>query len=153
MPAGVRVKPEAVARGWCGADAPARGRRAGFERCRRPDEKKRPAAIAGGELQLLAQFQLEPVDHAGDRKRCRRTQCFGKCPQRVFAVRRLDQDEVRRIKAEAVQPVSGQPAMAAPAIGGKNKDEGQLIYLLPLPIRAALARAPGGGRYQLTLRG
>ena len=92
MPSWARVKPEAVARGFRGADAPARCRRAGFERLRRPDEKERQSGVAGGELQLLAGLQVEPVDHSGDRVRGSRTQRLRHGPQRVFTVRGFDQD-------------------------------------------------------------
>ena len=40
MPSGTRVKPEAVARGFRRADAPARGRGAGFQRWRRPQQQQ-----------------------------------------------------------------------------------------------------------------
>ena len=123
MPARLRVQPEAVARAPRRADAPARCRGAGFQRLRRPDEKQRPAGVAGGELQLLAQFQLEPVDHCGDRKRDARTQGLGHGPQRVFAVRRLDQDRPSRIETERIETVSAQPAVAPPPLGRHDKDD------------------------------
>jgi len=74
MPARPRDKAEAVARGWRGADAPTRRRCARFKSCRRPQQQQRQAGFGRGEMQPLARFQIEPINRAGDRRRCRRTQ-------------------------------------------------------------------------------
>ena len=124
MPARAREKPETVARGFRRADAPARGGGAGFERLRRPDEKERQTRIAGGEMQLLAGLEIEPVDHPDDGKRYARMQSLRHGPQSFFAVRRFDQSDARRIEAEAVEAMSGEPAMLALPIGRHDEDEG-----------------------------
>jgi len=74
-------------------------------------------------MQLLAGLQIELVDHPGDGNRRRRTQGLGHRPQRVFAVRRLDQDQAGRIEAERVETVSGKTAMVALPIGRQNEDK------------------------------
>jgi hypothetical protein len=124
MPSCARDQPETVARGFRRADAPARCGSACFERLRRPDEKKWQACIARGEMQLLAGFQIEPVDHRGDRLRHARMQSFRHGPQRFFAMRRFDQSDARGIETEAIQAVSAQAAMLALPIGRQNEDEG-----------------------------
>mgnify|MGYP007135463319 CR=1 FL=1 len=124
MPSRARDEPETVARGFRRADAPARGGGAGFERLRRPDEKERQARIAGGEMQLLAGLQIEPVDHPGDRLRHIRMQSLRHGPQGFFAVCGLDQSDARRIETYAVQAVSAQAAMWALPIGRHDEDEG-----------------------------
>jgi len=65
-------------------------------------------------MQFLAGLQIELVDHPGDRLRRCRTQRLGNRPQCFFAVRRLDQDQARRIEAESVEAVPGKTAMLAP---------------------------------------
>ncbi len=132
MPSWARVHAETVARGLRGADAPARCRGACFQRSCRPQQQQRQARIAGGEMQLLAQFQIEPVDHPGDRSRRRRTQRFGERPQRVVAVRRLDQNQARRIEAEAVEAVSGKPAVLALPVSRHDQDD---LFPRPFPFR------------------
>jgi len=123
MPSWARVKAETVARGNRSADAPARCRGTGFQRLRRAQQKQRKAAIAGGEMQLLAGFQIELVDHTGDSGRRTRTQRLGKSPQRFLAVSGLDQDQAARIETEAVETVSGKPAVLAQSVGGSYEDE------------------------------
>ncbi len=87
-------------------------------------------------MQFLAGLQIELVDHACDGLRRCRTQRLGNRPQCFFAVRRLDQDQARRIEAESVEAVPGKTAMLAPPIGRHDEDN------LVLPsTRAALARA------------
>jgi hypothetical protein len=74
-------------------------------------------------MQLLAGLEIEPVDHPGDGLRGARMQGLGKRPQRVFAVRGLDQDHPGGVETEAVEPMAVQPAMLAPAIGGHDEDQ------------------------------
>src|SRR5579862_2818157 len=79
MPAWARDEPEAVARGFRRADAPACRRRAspsppspasgGGWGGGRPQQEQRQAGIGGGEMQPLAQFQIERVDETRDRGR------------------------------------------------------------------------------------
>ena len=123
MPPWARVKAEAVARGFRRADAPTRCRSTCFQRLRRPQQQERQAAIAGGELQLLAGLEIEPVDHSGDRLRCCRMQRFRYGPQRFFAVRRLDQDQAAGIETETVQSMSGKPALSAQPISRHDDDD------------------------------
>jgi len=123
MPSGARVKTKTVARRRSSADAPARCRSAGFQRGGRPQQEKRKAAIAGREMQLLAQFQIELVDHPGDGGWRARTQRLGKSPQGLFAVRRFDQDETRRIKAESVEAMAANAAMWAPRVARHHQDD------------------------------
>jgi hypothetical protein len=123
MPSWADVKAEAVARGFRRADAPARGRGACFQRLRRPQQQKRKPAIAGGELQLLAGLKIEPVDHSGDGLRGCRMQSFRHGPQGFFAVRRLDQDQAGGIETEAVQSMSGKPALLAVAVSRHDEDD------------------------------
>ena len=95
-------------------------------------------------MQLLAQFQIESVDHPGDGTRRRRTQRFGDRPQRVVAVRRLDQNQARRIEAEAVEAVSGKPAVLALPVSRHDEEN-----LFPPPpgsrLRAPECKLVGGG--------
>ena len=124
MPARLRDEAEAVARDFRCADAPARrrgaapsppssacgGRKGGG---RRPQQKKRKTRIGGGEMQPLAQFQIERVDDAHDGGRRRRPHRFLHGPQGFLAVRGLDQDQAGRIEAERVEAMAVQPAMRA----------------------------------------
>jgi len=123
MPAWPRDETETVARGFGGADAPARGRRARFQILRRPQQEERQACLHGGKLQPLAQFQIEPVDHSGDGGRRRRTQRLLQGPESVFAVRRLDQDEAGRIEPEGANAMTVKTAVFAPTIGRHDEDE------------------------------
>jgi hypothetical protein len=113
MPARLRDEAEAVARGFRRADAPARRRGARFQRCCRSQQKQRQTRIGGGEMQPLAQFQIEHVDDADDGGRRRRPHCFLHGPQSFLAVRGLDQDQAGRIEAERVEAMAVQPAMRA----------------------------------------
>jgi hypothetical protein len=113
MPARLRDEAEAVARGCRGADAPARRRRARFQRRRRPQQKNRKARIGGGEMQSLAQFQIERVDDADDGGRRRRPHRLLHGPQGFLAVRGLDQDQAGRIETERVEAMAMQPAVRA----------------------------------------
>ena len=124
MPARLRDEAEAVARGWRGADAPARRRRAapsppspacggGKGGGRRPQQKQRQAGVGGGEMQPLAQFQIERVDDADDGGRRRRPHRFLHGPQGFLAVRGLDQDQAGRIETERVEAMTMQPAVQA----------------------------------------
>jgi hypothetical protein len=122
MPSWARVKAEAIARGFRRANAPACCRGACLQRLRRAQQEKRQVRIAGGEMQPLAQFQIELVDHPGDGNRRGRMQCFGHGPQGLFAVRRLDQDQARRIKTEAADAMSGKPAVSTPCVAGHDHD-------------------------------
>jgi hypothetical protein len=74
-------------------------------------------------MQPLARFQIELIDDAHDGGRRRRTQRFLDRPQRVVAVRGLDHDQTRGIKAKAAQPVPGGPAVFAKAVSGKDQEE------------------------------
>jgi hypothetical protein len=127
MPSGLRVKPETVARRYRRADAPARGRRACFQRRRRPQQQKRKTAIAGGEMQFLAGLEIEPVDHPRDGGRRGRMQRLRHGPQAFFAMRRFDQDQAGGIETEGGEAVagnmSGKPAMLAQPIGRNDEDE------------------------------
>ena len=114
---------EAVARGFRRANAPARCRGACFQKRRRPQQQKRQPAIFRREMQFLAQFQIELVDHPGDGGWRARTQRLGKSPQGLFAVRRLDQDETRRIKAESVEAMAANAAMWAPRVARHHQDD------------------------------
>jgi hypothetical protein len=123
MPARARDEPETVARGFRRADTPACGGGACFQRLRRPDEKERQTRIGAGKVQPLARLQIEPVDHSGDRKRHARMQGLRQGPQSVFAVRRFDQSDARRIEAEAVEPMSVEAAMFALPVGRHDEDD------------------------------
>jgi len=123
MPSRARIKAEAVARGFRGADAPARCGGARFERQRWSQQQKRKAAIAGREMQLLAGLEVEPVDHAHDGGRDGRMQRLGNRPQGFFAMRRLDHDHASRIETECVESMSGKPAMAARLVDRHDEDE------------------------------
>jgi hypothetical protein len=75
-PAWARDEAEAVARGFRRADAPAGRRCASLSPVReggwrRPQQEQRQAGIGGGEMQPLAQFQIEGVDEGRDRDRRR----------------------------------------------------------------------------------
>src|SRR5580692_127723 len=110
-PARAYDEPEAITRRFRGADAPAGGRRARFQRRCRPQQKERQAGIAGGKLQSLAGSQIELVDrtdHGGGRARMQR---FLDRPKRFLAVRSLDQDQAVRVEAERVQPMTMKMTM------------------------------------------
>ena len=74
-------------------------------------------------MQLLAQFQIELIDHPGDGGRRARTQRLGKSPQGLFAVRRLDQDETRRIKTEIVEAMAVNEAILASRVARHHQDD------------------------------
>ena len=130
MPTRPRDQPETIARGCGRADAPARCRRARFQRRCRTQQQERPPGIRRGELQPLAQFQIELVDHPGDGLRDARTQRFFHGPQGVFAVRRLDKDHARRIEAEGAEAMAMQPAGAEPV---SRHDEEEFPFF-PSPL-------------------
>ena len=71
----------------------------------------------------MAGLEIEPVDHSGDGLRCCRMQSFRHGPQSFFAVRRLDQDQAGGIEAEAVQSMSGKPAVLAQPISRHDEDD------------------------------
>jgi hypothetical protein len=74
-------------------------------------------------MQPLAQFQIELIDDAHDGGRRRRTQRFLDRPQRVVAMRGLDHDQTRGIKAKTAQSVPGGPAVFAKAVSGEDQKE------------------------------
>jgi hypothetical protein len=123
MPSWACVKTEAVARGFRSADAPARCRGACFQRSRRTKQQQRQAGVDRGEMQLLAGFQIEPVDHADDGGRCSRTQSFGHRPQALFAVRGFDQNQPLWIETEIMEAVPMQAAVLPDPIGQHDKNE------------------------------
>ena len=122
MPARAREQAEAVARGCRRADAPARRRRARFQRLRRPQQQERQAGIRRGEMQPLAQFQIELVDDAGDGGGAPERNASSMRPQGVLAVRRLDQDQPGRIETERVQAMPVRPAVLAARRPGGRED-------------------------------
>jgi hypothetical protein len=123
MPSWPFEQPETVAGGFRGADAPARSGCARFQIVRRPQQKERQARGMGGKLEPLAQFQIELVDHAGDGSWRARMQRFFQRPQRIFALRGLDQDQAARIEAESVEAMAVKPALFAQPVGGHNENE------------------------------
>jgi hypothetical protein len=124
MPARACQKAKTIACGLRRTDAPACRRGARLQRLRGTQQEKRQARFAGGKLQPLTHFQIEPVDEAGDGKRRRRTQGFGQRPQRVLALGGLDQDEAQGVETEAAQAIAMQAAMPAPAMGREDKNHG-----------------------------
>ena len=76
-------------------------------------KKSRKARIGGGEMQPLAQFQIERVDDAGDGGRRRRPHRLLHGPQGFLAMRGLDQDQAGRIETERVEAMAVQPAVRA----------------------------------------
>ncbi len=113
------------------ADTPARRRRARFQLLRRPQHKERQARIHGGKLQPLAGFQIELIDDAGDGGRRARTQRFLHGPERVFAMRGLDQKQTARIKSKRADAVAVRTTVIAQSVGRQNEDDRPSIYLLP----------------------
>ena len=124
MPARLRDEAETVAHGLRGADAPARRRRARFQRRCGAQQKQRQTGLGGGEMQPLAQFQIERVDDADDGGRRRRPHRLLHGPQGFLAVRGLDQDQAGRIETERVEAMTMQPtvrAVGAQAISGRDE--------------------------------
>jgi hypothetical protein len=113
MPARLRDEAETIARSCRGADAPARRRGARFQRRCGAQQKKRKTGVGGGEMQPLAQFQIERVDDADDGGRRRRPHRLLHGPQGFLAVRSLDQNEAGRIETERVEAMTMQPAVRA----------------------------------------
>jgi hypothetical protein len=74
-------------------------------------------------MQLLAQFQIEPVDHPGDGSRRCRTQGLGKSPQRLFAMCRLDHNEARRIETKPAETLSVKAAVATSRVARHHQDD------------------------------
>jgi len=143
MPACAREQAETVARGLRRADAPARRRRARFQKQRRPQQEERQARIRGGKLQPLAQFQIELVDHTGDGGRRARPQRLFQGPERFFPVRRFDHEQAGRIETERAQTVPVKPAILTKPVARHDEDE------RPSPRYAGEQRgheAEGGGR-------
>ena len=123
MPLGMCDQPEAVARGFGSADAPARCRGAGLQRRCGPQQQKRQPAIMGRQLQFLAGLEVELIDHADDGCRRARMQSFRKRPERLFAMRRFGEHHTRRTETERLQPMSGQTAMPVLPIGRHDDDK------------------------------
>jgi hypothetical protein len=123
MPSWADEEAEAVAGGLRGADAPARRRRARFQIVRRPQQKERQAAIDGGEMEPLTEFQIEPVDDADDCRRCARAQRLLDRPQGVVAARGFDQNEAFRIEPERGETVAVKAAMVAKAVSGEDEEK------------------------------
>jgi len=123
MPARARDQAEAIARRRRGTDAPARRRRARFQDLRRPQQEERQARIDSGQLQPLARFQIEPVDHAGNGGRRARMQRLLHGPQAFSAMRRLDQNEAARIEAQRADAVAMQTAVIAQPVGREDEDD------------------------------
>jgi hypothetical protein len=80
-------------------------------------------------MQPLAQFQIELVDHADDGGRRSRAQRLLDRPQGFSAVRRLDQDQARRIETEGTQTTAMKPAVWAEPVGRHDEDD-----LFPPPL-------------------
>jgi hypothetical protein len=135
MPSRADEKAEAVARGFRGADAPARRRRARFQIVRGPQQKERQAAIDGGKMQPLTEFQIELVDDADDRGRSARAQRLLDCPQGVVAARGFDQDQAFRIEPERGETMAVKAAMVAKAVSGEDEEE-----FLPPPLWGRVGR-------------
>jgi len=123
MPARMRDKAEAIARGRCRPDAPARCRRTCFRHLGRPQQEERPRRIGGSELQPLTCFQIELIDRAGDSGYRVRTQRLFHRPQRILAMRGLDQNQTVRIEPERVESMTVRPAVIAQAVSWKDQDE------------------------------
>jgi hypothetical protein len=82
-------------------------------------------------MQPLAQFQIELVDEAGDGGRRARSHRLLQSPQRLVAMRRLDQDHAARIEPERAQPMTVQPAVMGQPIGRQDEDELEAILTFP----------------------
>jgi hypothetical protein len=133
MPARAGVKPEAIARCFRRADAPARCGGAalfpsspacgGGKGRGRPQQEKRQPRIAGGEVQPLAQFQIELVDDAKDGGGRRRAHRFFHRPQGFLAVRGLDQDQAGWVETERADAMTVQPPMRSSSVGGRDEDD------------------------------
>jgi hypothetical protein len=89
-------------------------------------------------MQPLAQFQIELVDHADDGGRRSRAQRLLDRPQGFSAVRRLDQDQARRIEAEVLEAMAMKPAVWAKPEGRHDEDE-----LFPPPLRGRVGWGVG----------
>ena len=157
----MRDQAEAVADGGRRSDAPACRRGAGFQNFRRTQQKERHAGIGGGELQSLAQSQIELVDHAGDGGDRARMQRFLQRPQSLFAMRGPDQDQAAWIEAERTDAVAVRTAVIAQPVSRKNEDdffpppEGRVREGGtrcgnddPPPDRANASTSPSGGRWK-----
>jgi hypothetical protein len=141
MPSRTDEEAKAVARGLGGADAPARRRRARFQIVRGPQQKERQAAIDGGEMQPLTEFQIELVDDADDRGRGARAQRLLDGPQGVVAARGFDQDEALRIEPERGETMAVKPAMIAKAVSREDAYD----FILPCRGRVGERSEPGWG--------
>jgi hypothetical protein len=74
-------------------------------------------------MQPLTGFQIELIDDAGDRGRRARAQRLFHGPERVFAVRRLDEDQPARIKPERAEAMPIRPAVIAQAVGREDEEK------------------------------
>ncbi len=83
-------------------------------------------------MQSLALFQIELVNKAGDSSRRARTQRFFQRPQRIAAVRRLHQNDVRRVETQRAQSMTMETAVFAKPIGGQNEDDLSTFFFSPL---------------------
>src|SRR4029077_19861802 len=134
VPARLRDEAEAVARGFRGANAPARRRGAapsppspacggGKGEGYGTQQKQRHPSVGGGEMQPLAQSQIERVDDAHDGGRRRRPHRLLHGPQGFLALRGLDQDQARRIETERVEAMAMQPAVRAIGAQGMGRHD------------------------------
>ena len=74
-------------------------------------------------MQPLTQFQIEPVDHAGDGCGRARTQRLFQGPQGFVAMRGFDQDQARRVEAEIPTAVTIWTAIFAEPISRHDEEE------------------------------
>src|SRR5262245_43248180 len=104
LPAPARDQAEAVERGGCSGDAPARHRDA--RHAGRSQQQEEAACCCGGEVQSLARSEIKLPDHARDGRRCRRVERLFHGPERLRGVLGLDQNHARGIKTETVEPMA-----------------------------------------------
>jgi hypothetical protein len=95
-------------------------------------------------MQPLTGFQIELVDDAGDSGRRARAQRLFHGPQRVFAMRRLGEDQPTRIETERAEAMPVRPAVIAQSIGREDKNERTCLRLMR--DRAGRGRVGVAGR-------
>ena len=145
VPARTRDQTEAVARGL--AAVPMRQRVAAAldssVDAGRSSRSGSPASTAA-RCSLWLGLQIELVDRPDDGLRRRRAQRLRHGPQRVAAMRGLDQDQARRIETESVKAVTMQPAVGAEPVARHDEEEGALPSFPP-----PLWGRKGGGALRL----
>src|SRR5262245_3928784 len=126
LPAPARHETEAVERGGCGGDAPAR--HCDARHARRSQQQQQAFRGSGGEVQSLARSEIELPDHAGNGRRRSRVERLFHGPERLRGVLRIDQNHASGMKPDAVQAMAGGTAKRRETAGRGDKEKRSTVW-------------------------